>query len=109
MKTLKFSNAVILVGEARHSASFYNLPLTDGYILSVVTNSHYEVGDEYIEVALLKNGEYYKQEILSIIPYMTLEIFSDLVWELKGLVEGLEEIEWKDPEQIFEYYKDNIE
>ena len=96
---LNFQNVLKNVREARLSMLFFDLPLGNDYNLSIVTNSHYELYDDYIEVALIKDGAFFGEQEEWIIPYMSFELFSDLVGELEGLEDG-------NPEEVFKYYKE---
>ena len=100
-----FSNVLCLVKDAKLATRFFDLALGHGYNLSIVTNSHYEPNNDYIELALLKDGAFFKEcQEESIIPYMSFEVFSELVRELKGLEED------ESPEEIFKkYYKEEEE
>ena len=97
---LSFENVLQNVGKVGLAMLFFDLPLANGYNLSIVTNGHYEPNDHYIELALIKDGAFFTEcQEEAIIPYMAFELFSDLVKELKGLEED------ESPEELFRHYK----
>ena len=92
-----FETIVRVVKEARETTKFFDLPLANGYNLSVVTNGHW-VGssDKYIEIALLKDGKFFTAESDDAITRMSLALFADMVGDLRA----------KQPEEVFAYYKE---
>ena len=82
---IDLTQAVSILRRAHSEELKFFVRLKHGYILSMITNSHYENSTDYIEVCLLKEDGFITEDSDEfIIPYMSIALFADLVGDIKN-------------------------